>query len=201
MLTEAQHRTLNFIKAYMASEGFAPTIAEIAQGIGIKSRSTVHRHLQGIEQAGLIQIIPNKRRNIALVSERSLSANDTSLSIVGKIAAGKPIEAVPDDQALDIAALFLGANRYLLEVEGDSMIGDNICDGDLVVCEHAETAPTGSIVVALVDHSEATLKRIVRNADQTVTLLPSNPALKPMTYAADRVIVQGIFIGLLRIER
>ncbi len=201
MLTEAQHRTLTFITTFIAETGYAPTIAEIAAGIGIKSRSTVHRHLQGIEQAGRIRIIPNKRRNIELVSLHAGSVNDASLPIIGKIAAGSPIEAVVDNEEIDLAALFLGPKRYVLRVDGNSMIGDSICDGDFVVCEHADVARNGEIIVALIDQEEATLKRIYYNDDKTITLMPSNPSLKPMVYEGERVGVQGIYIGLLRMGR
>lgn len=201
MLTEAQHRTLTFIQAFIADAGYAPTIAEIAAGIGIKSRSTVHRHLQGIELAGLIKIIPNKRRNIELVDEHASSANQAMLPVKGKIAAGSPIEAVGDNESIDIAALFLGPNRYVLQVNGNSMIGDSICDGDFVVCEHSEVARSGEIIVALIDLEEATLKRIFYNEDKTITLMPSNPSLKPMVYDSQRVSVQGVFVGLLRLGR
>lgn len=201
MLTEAQHRTLTFITTFIAETGYAPTIAEIAAGIGIKSRSTVHRHLQGIESAGFINIIPNKRRNIELLPVQATSVNGASLPIIGKIAAGAPIEAVVDSEEIDLAALFLGPKRYVLKVDGNSMIGDSICDGDFVVCEYADVARSGEIVVALIDQEEATLKRIFYNNDKTITLMPSNPSLKPMAYEGERVSVQGIYIGLLRMGR
>lgn len=199
MLTKAQHRTLTFITSFVAEMDYAPTIAEIAAGIGIKSRSTVHRHLQGIEQAGFIRIIANKRRNIELISQRALCVSDLSLPVIGKIAAGLPIEAIVDNEMIDIAALCLGSDRYVLKVEGNSMIGDCICDGDYVICERSDVARNGDIVVALIDQEEATLKRFFQNEDKTITLMPSNLGLKPMVYEEERVSVQGLFIGLLRV--
>ena len=141
MLTEAQYRTLSFIKAYIAKAGYSPTIAEIARGIGIKSRSTVHRHLQGAAKAGYINIIPNKRRNIELSSADTICPDAIILPILGKIAAGQPIEALTDDASLDLCELLLGPNRYLLRVDGHSMVGDNICDGDLIICKKKHICP------------------------------------------------------------
>ena len=120
------------------------------------------------------------------------------LPLLGRIAAGQPIEAISDQRSVDIANIFLRENHYALQVKGDSMIEEGIFDGDVVVCKHANVADDGQIVVALVDDREATLKRLRRNQDRSVTLFPANPHLQPMTYPADRVQVQGIYVGLLR---
>ena len=195
MLTKGQKRIWDFIQSYVQTHACAPTISEITDGIGLKSRSAVHRAVQAISTEGLINIIPNKRRNILLQA----SNHEIGLPLVGRIAAGEPIEAIEQQEYIDINALFTGEDRYLLKVKGDSMIGDNICDGDYVVCEKAETARDGSIVVALIDRVEATLKRLFRQKDNSIILQPSNPQLKPMHYPAHRVQVQGLFVGLFRL--
>lgn len=195
MLTVSQRKVYEFIKAYVEHHQHAPTMAEIARGIGIKSRGVVHRYVSALANEGLITIIPGHRRNIKL--------NHTSgggLILKGKIAAGSPIEAIADHETLDIVSIFLGANRYALKVKGDSMIEEGIHDGDVVVCEYCESPAEGKIVVALVDNQEATLKRIKYNRDNTVTLIPANSNLSPMTYARDRISFQGIYIGLLRFD-
>jgi repressor LexA len=197
MLTESQYKTLQFIEGFFVENGYAPTIAEIAPGIGIKSRSAVHRNLKAIESAGYIEIVPNKRRNIVLIKE---AVNDTTIPLLGEIAAGKPIEALDNKEQVDINQLFVGSKRFLLRVKGESMIEDNICDGDLVVCEQKTEFPEGKIVIALVDNADATLKRIYYKDDGTVILKPSNHTMAPMIYGADRVTIQGIYIGLLRLE-
>lgn len=195
MLTLAQRKTYEFIRQFIDEHGHSPTLAEIAKARGISSRGVVHRDVQGVIAEGLIRVIPNRKRSIELCE----SANERRfLPLLGRIAAGQPIEAISDQRSVDIANIFLRDNHYALQVKGDSMIEEGIFDGDVVVCKHADVADDGQIVVALVDNREATLKRLRRNHDRSVTLLPANPHLKPMTYPADRVQVQGIYVGLLR---
>ena len=194
MLTLSQRKTYEFVKKYVQGNDYAPTVAEIATGIGIKSRGVVHRYLKALEEKGYIHLLPKRHRNIRLLKHNPLG----SIPLVGAIAAGQPIEAIEQNEAVEVAAIFLGADRYALRVKGDSMINEGIFDGDIVVCERRETADDGQIVVALIDHEEATLKRLYHNADDTITLLPANPAHQPMVYPAKRVMIQGIYIGLLR---
>ncbi len=198
MLTLGQKRILDFIQEYVGKFDHSPSISEITLGLGLKSRSAVHRSVQAIAEQGYIRLIPNKRRNIEMLEGQEL--DEFNLPLVGKIAAGQPIEAIENHETVNLNSLFIGKNRYLLQVSGDSMIGDNICDGDFIVCEQCETARDGTIVVALIDHQEATLKRIFRNPNGTVTLMPSNPTLSPMVYPADRVSIQGMLIGLFRVS-
>lgn len=196
MLTMSQRRTYEFIRQYISDNRFSPTVAEIAEGIGIKSRGVVHRYLQALVSAGVITLTPNRHRNIRLMD----SANEAGgLPLVGKIAAGSPIEAIEQYESVDVANVFLGPNRYALQVEGDSMIEDGIYDGDIVVCERASSADNGQIVVALIDQQEATLKRLMRTPDGMITLMPANAKLKPMVYEPERVTIQGIYVGLLRV--
>lgn len=194
MLTKGQSKIWYFIQDYVSKFQHAPTISEITLGLGLKSRSAVHRAVQAIAEEGFIRLIPHKRRNIEIIDKE-----EYTFPLVGKIAAGQPIEAIESQETIDINAMFIGKNRYLLRVTGDSMIGDNICDGDYIICEQSNTARNGAIVVALIDNQEATLKRLFRNENGTVTLVPSNPALSPMVYPAERVSVQGAFIGLFRV--
>ena len=196
-LTGKQHQTFQFICRYISQQGYSPTEDEIAAGIGISSRGVVHRYLTVLANQGLIQMVKGKRRNIVLV-ESAQERRD--LPILGKIAAGIPIEAIVAPQFIELDRLFIGPNRFVLEVKGDSMIEDNICDGDYIICEQRSTADNGAIVIALVDKQEATLKRLKHNPNNTITLLPSNPSYPPMTYAADRVEIQGVYLGLLRLS-
>jgi repressor LexA len=193
MLTEKQHQTFRFIEQYIDEFGYSPTTAEIAMGISIKSRGVVYRYLQVLQSAGLIHLIPGKRRNIVIQQK-------TVLPLVGKIAAGLPIEAINNAEELDILSMFIGDGRYALEVQGDSMIEEGIFDGDIVVCQESATARDQQIVVALVDNENATLKRFKNNQDGTVTLFPANSSHSPQTYESHRVTIQGIFVGLLRLS-
>jgi len=196
-LTLKQNLTYQFLKTYILKHGFSPTEAEIAKGIGIISRGVVHRYLTALQHAGYIELISNKRRNIRLTHDQK-SHQYIVLPVLGNISAGQPIEAIEDRQEINVSDKIYGSNRFLLKVKGDSMRGDYICDGDFVICESSSVARTGQIVVALIDREEATLKRYKMNNDGTISLIPSNPALKPEVYKGNRVQIQGIYVGLLR---
>ncbi len=199
MLTLTQRKTHEFIKEYFSEKGYSPTSAEIAKGIGIKSRGVVHRYLKALAEAGHIALTPNRHRNIRLLTSiQDMFTGGATLPLVGAIAAGQPIEAIPQQDSIDVASVFLGVNRYALKVKGDSMIEEGIFDGDIVICERQDSANDGQIVVALIDLEEATLKRLQRNLDNTVTLHPANSTLKPMQYPAERVTIQGVYVGLIR---
>ena len=194
MITLSQRRTFEFIKQYFEKNEYAPTASEIAKGIGIQSRGVVHRYLRALEVAGLIALTPKRHRNIRLMPQPS---QQSLLPLVGIIAAGQPIEAIEQDESIQVADIFLGADRYALKVKGDSMVDEGILDGDIVVCQKSEIAEEGQIVVALIDRQEATLKRFQRSG-QYILLIPANTKHKPMSYEAHRVEIQGIYIGLLR---
>lgn len=197
MLTEGQHRTLQIIKDYVLANGFAPTISEILDLMKVKSRSLVQRNLQCLAEDGSIRLIPNRRRNIELVEEVQLC-----LPLIGRIAAGEPIEAINQPEMINIPKMLLGSDRFLLEVKGDSMIGDNICSGDLVMCKHSNVARSGEIAVVLVDDEAATLKRIHHNKkNNIITLIPSNPELTAQDYEAQRIKIQGVYLGLIRLNK
>ncbi len=198
MLTPKQKETLAFIRDHLARYGESPSLAEIAAGTGIRSRSAVHRHVRALADSGHIELLPGRKRGIQLVGEAAEGLFD--LPLVGRIAAGRPIEAIPGQDRLNIGDLLLGRDRFALEVRGDSMVGAGILDGDTVIVEPGTTAREGDIVVALIDDEEATLKRL-RQGEGTVTLVAENPAVEPMTYHAGRVTIQGIVIGQLRSYR
>ena len=196
MLTLGQRRTYDFIKKFLAEHDYAPTAAEIAAGTGIKSRGVVHRYLKALAAAGKIHLTPKRHRNISLINEAIVAGR--SLPLIGAIAAGSPIEALADADPIDLSKIFLGDKRYALTVKGDSMIDEGIFDGDIVVCEQADQADSGQIVVAIIDNQEATLKRLEKTMTGQVVLHPANERLEPMVFDANRVSIQGIYVGLLR---
>ncbi|OGI41010.1 MAG: repressor LexA [Candidatus Muproteobacteria bacterium RBG_16_64_10] len=124
-----------------------------------------------------------------------------TLPLLGRIAAGQPIEAIEGQDEIDLSEFFVNRNRFVLKVQGDSMIEDGILDGDMVIVEKRDTADNGAIVVALVDGLEATLKRLQKNRDDSVTLRPANPAMAPIRLAAARVRIQGVVVGQFRSYR
>lgn len=198
MLTDSERRTYEFIRAYIKEHGFSPKLPEIALGTGICSTGVVHRYIKALERKQLIRVTPRVHRGIQLTEKNP--KKDFILPVLGTIAAGQPIEAIPVATEVDLYDIFAGDGRFLLRVKGDSMIDEGICDGDLIICQQTPSSKNDDIVVALIDNEEATLKRIHHNINGSVTLIPANSAYSPMTYPASRVFVQGIFIGLLRLS-
>lgn len=195
MLSQRQQDTYRFIRDYIARRGHAPLLTEIAEGLGIRSKGVVHRYVQALADERLIALQPGRHRGITLTDEQ---AAQPTLPLLGRIAAGQPIEAIPGQDEVNLAEFFMGANRFLLKVQGESMIEAGILDGDMVVVERCERADDGEVVVALIDGEEATLKRLQDNRDGTITLLPANSTLSPLRYEAARVRIQGRVIGQLR---
>lgn len=200
MLTPRQQDTLGFIRDYLAQHGYAPLLSEIAPGIGIRSKGVVHRYLQELSREGLIEIIPGKHRGIRLIESEDLphEKKDLALPLLGRIAAGRPIEAIPNHDQIDLAEFFIGENRFVLKVQGESMIEAGILDGDMVVVEQCHQAKDGDIIVALIDQQEATLKTLRHNNDGSIILIPANSQMPPMIYPAERVAIQGVVVGQLR---
>jgi repressor LexA len=195
MLTPTQTKTLSFIRDYIHREGFGPTLTEIAAGVGVSSKGSMHKQVQALAAAGKIRLLPGRKRGIQLVEEEEAEA---SLPLLGRIAAGHPIEAIPDQDSLNLAEFLLGPGRFALVVRGDSMIEAGILDGDIVVIRRSETAEDGDIVVALIDDEEATLKRFHHRVGGKLELAPENRSLKPLLLDAERVRIQGVLVGQLR---
>ncbi|MHB8744834.1 MAG: transcriptional repressor LexA [Sulfuricaulis sp.] len=201
MPTDRSRQVYDFIRTYVAHRGYAPKLREIARHLGIVSRGVVHRHLRALADEGLIRIEPDRARGIRLPKGRVTAGRTFSLPLLGRIAAGQPIEAIPGEDEIDLSEFFVNRNRFVLRVAGDSMIDDGILDGDMVVVEKRDTAENGEIVVALIDGIEATLKRLQKNRDGTVTLRPANRRMPPLRYVAARVLIQGVVVGQFRSYR
>lgn len=201
MLTDRQRQVYEFVRAYQRDRGMPPKLREIAAHLGISSRGTVHRYLRAIAAEGLITVEPDRARGIRIAPGAGKQGSNGSLPLLGSIAAGRPIEAIAGQDSIDLSEFFVAPGRFVLRVQGDSMIEAGILDGDMVVVQSTETAHDGEIVVALIDGVEATLKRLQRNHDGTVTLRPANSAMAPMRYAGARVRVQGIVVGQFRSYR
>lgn len=197
MVTPTQHRIYEYICQYIQQNGYSPSLEEVARGIGISptSISLVSRSIHTLVASGRLRFHKKGYRNIQVVDKQSFS-----LPLVGRIAAGAPIEAMEDKQTIDFSALLKSENHFLLEVKGESMVEEGILDGDFVICKHTPQAREGEIVVALIDNQDATLKRISYKIQDRITLIPANPTFKPKAYLMHRVQVQGVFIGLLRLR-
>lgn len=199
-LTRRQRDILEFLREYTSREGLSPTLEEIAQHFGV-NKVTVFGHVSELERKGVIErAAPGISRGLRIVEddapEESASQRGSGVQILGRIAAGAPIEAIEDPEQLDLADL-VPSDRdvYALRVRGDSMIEDSIRDGDLVLIERRTTARNGETVVAILEGEEATLKRYYRE-DGRVRLQPANSTMNPIF--ADTIEIRGVLIGVVR---
>jgi len=199
MLTPSEKRTFKFVQQYFLKNGYAPTLQEIAKGIGIKSRGVVHRYLRALESSSLITILSNRRRGIFLNLDVDENASIFPIiPLLGRIAAGQPIEAIEGRDELNLANFLMSSDRFALQVTGNSMIDAGILDGDTVIVRQQQTATNGDIVVALIDGIETTLKRLKKLPDGMILLIPENKFMEPKVYPAQRVQIQGVIVGQLR---
>ncbi len=198
-LTERQRDVLRFIEVHVSAEGVAPTLQEISDAFGFRSTASAQKHVAQLENKGFLARHKHQKRGLVLVDRESPPPQMAAeLPLYGVVAAGSPIESLPDDEQILVPPdLLRGGDHYVLRVRGDSMIGDGIHDGDLVIVQRSQGAAEGDMVVALVA-GEVTLKRIFREAGRRVRLQPSNPELQALTAAASDVDVQGVVVGLLR---
>ena len=204
-LTKRQARVLDFVRSFMDEQGHCPSFEEIGQGIGLSSLATIHKHISTLEEKGYLRRGVHQSRSLELTPKylkerkqaREAAIVMPSLPLLGRIAAGKPVEAIEDNETLSFGDFTGNPDVFVLEVKGDSMIDDHILEGDYILVEKRQTADDGEIVVALVDGNDATLKRIYHEGSQ-VRLQPANSTMDPIMVAADLVQVQGRVIGVLR---
>jgi repressor LexA len=197
-LTERQRDVLRFVSERITEDGVAPTLQEIADAFGFQSTASAQKHIAHLEKKGFLERRKHQKRGLVLADSVASGASAAELPLFGVVAAGSPIESLPQDESVMVPPEFLRqGDHYVLRVSGDSMIGDGIHDGDLVVIQRATTAADGEMVVALVS-GEVTLKRMYREPTGMVRLQPSNPELTALTVPAAEVDVQGVVVGLLR---
>ena len=196
-LTRRQRQILDYIRDFMRKQGYSPSLEEIAGHFGLSSVATVHKHLKALEERGAIRRGHNRSRSISLV-EQAVRAGALSVPLLGRVAAGSPIEAIEDDEELMIPEDMLGRHRtYALQVEGESMIDEGIHHGDYVVIEERRTAENGETVIALLPGGEVTLKRYFREG-KVIRLQPANKQLRPLMVPETDLRIQGVVIGVLR---
>jgi repressor LexA len=202
-ITKRQRQLYDFISDFVQRNGYSPSFDEIREGMGLNSLATVHKHISNLEKKGLLTRDYNRSRSIDLLPpkgrlKQAMSVNTTMvLPLLGRIAAGQPIEAVENPESISLADFVRSKEVFVLEVRGESMQDEHILDGDYVLVEKAKTARNGDIVVALVEQTDATLKRFYREGD-SIRLQPSNANMKPIVVPAATVEVQGRVIGVLR---
>jgi repressor LexA len=202
-ITRRQRQVYDFISRFVAENGYSPSFEEIGKGLELSSLATVHKHITNLEKKGLLTRDYNRSRSIDLLPpkgrlKQAMSVNTgVVLPLMGRIAAGQPIEAVENPETISLADFVKSKEVFVLEVRGESMQDEHILDGDYVLVEKTRTAHNGDIVVALVDQNDATLKRLYREGDN-IRLQPSNVTMKPIIVPAASVDVQGRVIGVLR---
>ncbi|MEX2527166.1 MAG: transcriptional repressor LexA [Gemmatimonadota bacterium] len=198
-LTRRQREILDHIHTFIGEHGYAPSFEEIADRFGYSSLATVHEHLSNLERKGYIRKAYNESRSIEVVPERD-GGQAVSLPLLGTVAAGSPIEAISDSETLSVPADMLrpGRKSFVLRVQGNSMIDEQIRDGDFIVVQSQPDAAQGQMVVALVEGESATVKKLYREPGGRVRLQPANETLAPMLFDAADVAVQGVVVGVIR---
>lgn len=198
-LTKRQKEILDHIEVFIDGHGYAPSFEEIAEAFGYSSLATVHEHLSNLERKGYIRKAYNESRSIELTPPNG-GSGVVELPLLGAVAAGLPIEAIPEQEVLSVPPDMVRENRdnYVLRVEGDSMIDEHIKDGDYIVVSAQDTADDGQMVVALVGGDSATVKKLYREPGGKVRLQPANPSVSPIVEDAHNVAVQGVVIGVIR---
>ena len=211
MLTKKQRELLLFLEERISQSGVTPSFEEMKNKVGLKSKSGIHRLISALEDRGFIKKLPFKARAIEILKLPNIklkSKDDKSgifekhvveLPIVGKIAAGLPIEAIESgENSLFVSSVLTkGADSFILEIKGDSMIDAGINDGDFAIIKKQSTANNGDIAVALTDENEATLKRFRKRGD-TIALEAANESFETRIYSAGQISIQGVLIGLIR---
>jgi len=202
-LTKRQKQVLDFIAGFVEENGYCPSYEEIAKGLDLASLATVHKHISVLETKSYLKRGFNQSRSLELApkylqEQRRPKPASLEIPLLGRIAAGAPVETVEQREVLNFADFAGNGNTFALEVRGDSMIDDHICDGDLILVERVQQALDGDIVVALVAGAETTLKRFYRESNDTIRLQPANSALQPILAPAADVQIQGRLLAVLR---
>jgi repressor LexA len=198
-LTKRQSEILRYLQEHIRERGYAPSFEEIAEHFSFQSLATVHEHLTNLERKGYIHRTHNESRAIEVLPPKGQSGA-TEIPLLGRVAAGSPIESIMNGETLAVPDQLLprrGPN-YALKVQGESMIDEHIMDGDFVVVHGKQSADNGEMVIALVNGSEATVKRFYREQGGWIRLQPANPTMQPMRFQERDVLIQGVVVGVIR---
>lgn len=204
-LTRRQKEVLDYIADFVEEKGYCPSYEEIAEGLDLASLATVHKHILALESKRYLQRGFNQSRSLevspAFLAERHRSVAvvpERSVPLLGRIAAGVPVEAVANPESIQFTDFTGDKDTYALQVRGDSMIDDHICSGDFVLVERTGEVRDGDIVVALVNGSETTLKRFYREPGEMARLQPANTTMQPIFVPLASLQIQGRLLAVLR---
>ena len=196
-LTKRQREILDFLNEFIDQNGYAPSLEEIGRRFGLSSLATVHKHLTNLQEKGFIKRAWNRSRSVELLPSR-VGTRAVDLPLLGNVAAGAPIEAVVSAETVSVPEDLVGkADTYALRVRGNSMIDEQIRDGDLVIVEDRKTAGDGEMVIALIQGEDVTLKKFYRDNGR-VRLQPANESIQPLIVDAAQVQIQGVVVGVMR---
>ncbi|MDA1082326.1 MAG: transcriptional repressor LexA [Gemmatimonadetes bacterium] len=198
-LTRRQRQILDYLNSYAGEHGYAPSFEEIAEHFNYNSLATVHEHLTNLERKGYIKRTYNESRAIEILPSDVIT-RAVEVPLLGSVAAGSPIEVAVSDETVSVPEDFVrrSGNHYALRVRGQSMIDDQIRDGDVVVVQDRTSADNGDMVIAMLDGTSATVKRYFRERDGRIRLQPSNDQMSPIYVREDQMQVRGIVVGVLR---
>jgi len=197
-MTPRQKEILDYLGRHIDKKGYAPTIEEIGEHFGLSSLATVHKHLTNLQEKGLIKREWNRSRALELIPTR-VTVRAVEVPLMGRVAAGTPIEAVQSTETIFVPEDMLGRREtYVLQVKGDSMIEEQIRDGDYVIVEDRKQARDGEMVIALLDGENVTLKKLFREGGGRIRLQPANSRMKPIYVDQGDLRIQGVVIGVLR---
>ncbi len=212
-LTKRQFQVLSFLDQFVQENGYCPSFDEIGKNLQLSSLATVHKHINTLERKGFIRRHYNRSRSIEILNREPLeqvtrakrranplsrSGRDVQLPLLGRIAAGQPLEALSSDESISLREFVGSKSVYVLQVKGSSMIDDHICDGDFVLVQNTQAVENGDTIVALIDNGEATLKKFYREKNDYVRLQPANSEMQPIVVKAKDLTVQGRVIAVLR---
>ncbi|HML17979.1 MAG TPA: transcriptional repressor LexA [Bryobacteraceae bacterium] len=204
-LTKRQKEFLDFLAGFLEQKGYSPSYEEIAEGLDLASLATVHKHILALESKHYLKRGFNQSRSLELAprfyeeqARFQPHASALSVPLVGRIAAGAPVEAIAGQDALNFADFAGDPETYALQVRGESMIEDHICDGDFVLVQKSAQARDGDIVVALIDGMETTLKRFFLEPGDRVRLQPANSGMQPIYVPLSSLTIQGKVLAVLR---
>lgn len=197
-LTKRQREILNYLTGYSEQHGFAPSFEEIAQNFDYNSLATVHEHLTNLERKGYIKRSYNESRAIEILPSEA-APKAVELPLLGSVAAGVPIEALEANETFSVPETFIGrGGHYVLRVRGNSMVDEQIRDGDFVVVNERQRADNGEMVIALINGTSATVKKYYRERDGRIRLQPANETMQPIYVHENDITIQGIVVGVMR---
>ncbi len=204
-LTRRQKEVMDLLSSFIEQHGYSPSYEEIASGLGLASLATVHKHIQALEAKQYVRRNYNHSRSLevgdryfAEEKARHPQTPEPVVPLLGRIAAGSPVEAIPNPEALHFSDFLGNQDTFALEVRGESMIEDHICSGDFVLAEKTDSVKNGDIIVALLDGTEATLKRYYAEPDGRVRLQPANSSMAPIFVHPESLQIQGRVLAVMR---